>query len=156
MKSFDTSYFFKLVAPLIYRILPMHPARRFWCLLIASALLVHLVNIVGSFWNGFLGNPKDDSPDYYCLIVVETIRYGGWLWGFWYGFYQLAKLSPANRLMTPQLLSCSVTGGLLMYFLTTVTQQVDADYTHLVQGMLILAFGICVLLPTLWQPTNTN
>lgn len=156
MKPFETTYFFKLVAPLIHRVLPLHPARRFWCVLIASALLVHLVNIVCSFWNGFLGNPQDDSPSYYCLIAVETIRYGGWLWGFWYGFYLLARLSPRNRFLTPQLLSCSVTGGLLLYLLTMVTQNVEPDYVFLIHGMLLLAFGSCVLLPTLWHPTNIN
>lgn len=156
MKPFEQTYFFKWVSPSIFRILPMHPARRFWCLFIVSSLLVQVINIVGSFWNGFLDNPADNTPSYYALIVVETVRYGGWLWGFWYCFYQLVKLSPRNQLMTPQLLSCSVTSGLLMYLLTAVTQNVEAEYILLIRGMLVLAFGVGVLLPTLWHPANAS
>ena len=154
MKPFDQTYFFRLVAPLIYRILPLHPARRFWCFFIVSSSLVQVINIIGSFWNGFLDNPTDYTLSYYALIFVETVRYGGWLWGFWYGFYQVARLMPHNRLMTPQLLSCSVTSGLLMYLLTAVTQNVEADYIILIRSMLIMAFGVGVLLPTLWHSTN--
>lgn len=154
MKRFEQTFFFKWVSPFFYRIIPIHPARRFWCLFAISALLVQFINIICSFWDGFLGEPDDYSLSYYALIAVETVRYGGWLWGFWYSFYQLVYLSPRIRLMTPQLLSCSVTSGLLMYLLTAVTQQVESDYIFLIREMLLFAFVVGVVLPTLWHPAN--
>lgn len=155
MKPFEQTIFFKWVSPLVYRIIPAHSGQRFWCLFIVSSLLVQVINIVCWFWNGFLGSPADDTPGYYALIVVETVRYGAWLWGFWYCFYQLVKLSPRNQLLTPQLLSCSVTSGLLMYLLTAVTQHVEPDYILLIRGMLIFAFGAGVVLPTIWHPASS-
>lgn len=156
MKQFELTYFFKWVAPTIYSILPIHPARRFWCLFLVSALLVQGINVGCSFCNGFLGDPADNTPRYFALIAVETLRCGAWLWGFWYSFYQLTKLSPRHPSLSPQLLSCSVTAGLLMYLLTAVTQNVDADYILLIRGMLIFAFVGGAVLPTLWKPAQRN
>ena len=154
MKPVEQTHFFRWVTPLIFKMLPIHPARRFWCLFIVSALLVQVVNIGCSFWNGFLGDPAEYTAGYYGVLLVETVRYGGWLWGFWYGFYQIARLSPKSRLITPQLLSCTVTGGLLLFLLNMVAGLVDAGSLLLVQGMLILGFAFGVLLPTLWQPAS--
>ncbi|CCH57606.1 hypothetical protein BN8_p06802 (plasmid) [Fibrisoma limi BUZ 3] len=156
MKPFNKTNYFKWIAPLIYRMLPAIPARYFWCLFIASALLVQFINIICSFWNGFLGEPADHTVRYYAFIVVETVRYGGWLWGFWYGFYLLARMSPPNRLLSPQLFSCTVTSGLLMYLMTVAIQHVEADYLLLIRCMLIVAYGVCVLLPTLWHPVQAD
>ena len=152
MKAFDQTRFFRLVAAVIYRLLPNLPARPLWCLFIVSLLLVQLIDIICSGSSWLLDNFTDNDTGYYCLVVVHTIRYGAWFWGFWYSFYQLARLGRPNLLITPQLISCSVTGGLLMYLLTSITELIANDHVLLIRGMLALAFAGGALLPTLWRP----
>lgn len=152
MKRFDQTYFYQALAPLVYKIIPRHPARDYWCRVLVSFALFGTVRELTAFSQGFLKDFPDYSWQYFGFIGTETVFYSAFLWSFWYGLHQMISFLLGDReilYLTPRMLSCTITGGFLLFLLAQVSQ-ITVDYLLLIRGMLILSFSIGVLLPTVW------
>lgn len=159
MKPFEQTFFFKVVSPLLYRLLPERPSRRFWCLIMTAVLLVQLINMHCNFWDGLLANPDEGTSRYYCLLVVETVRFSAWFWGVWYGCFLIFSLTgrqPVTRSLSPQLLSCTLTGIFLLFVLVQMGQIASDANLLLFRMLMAVAFSVSVLLPTLITKTRTQ
>lgn len=162
MKLFTQTSFYQFFSPFICRIIPIHPARDFWTrILLAFGLSRSLESII-DLVEPVLGSPIDNTWQYYTYLGLETIRYGSWFWGIWYGLLQTIDFTfnPHSKSIFSAANSAFVlTWILVMGTIQFVNRTVEATYTEVITISLLSAFLLSVVIPTCFgprQPTDTG
>ena len=159
MKLFTQTRFYLLLSPFLEKIIPEHPARPFWTRILLAYLGCRSVEALIDLIEPLLGSPVDNTWQYYSYLGLETLRYGSWFWGIWYGLVQTINFTfyPHPKSMFSAVnLAFLITWVFAMGTIQFVNRTVEPVYTHDVIASLLGAFLVSVVLPTCFGPRKSD
>ncbi|SFE53668.1 hypothetical protein [Spirosoma endophyticum] len=158
MKLFTQTRYYQYFSPFICQIIPAHPARDFWTRILLAFLLSRSLESSIDLVEPVLGSPIDNTWQYYTYLGLETLRYGSWFWGIWYGLVQTIDFAfhPHPKSLFSAANSAFVlTWILVMGAIQFVNRTVEATYAEIITVSLLIAFLVSVIIPTCFGPRRS-
>lgn len=159
MKYFAQTRFYQFLSPFIGQIIPEHPARGFWTKLVVAFMFSRSVEGLIDLVESILESPIDETWQYYAYFGLETLRYGTWFWGLWYGLVQTINFTFSPH---PQSMFSAVNVAFLLTWISVmgiiefVNHAIEPTYTSVITASLCMAFFVSVVLPTCFGPRETD
>lgn len=158
MKLFTQTRFFQIISPFVDKIIPVHPARDFWVRILTAYILSFTLEKLIDLIEPVLGSPIDDTWQYYTYLGLETIRYGCWCWGIWYGLLQTINFT--FRPHPKSIFSAANTAFVLTWILVMgaiqyINRTVEPMYSNVITVAVIIAFLVSVIIPTCFGPRQS-
>ena len=158
MKLFTQTRFYNFFSPFISQIIPIHPARDFWTRILLAFILSRSLESLIDLVEPVLGSPIDDTWQYYAYLGLETLRYGSWCWGIWYGLIQTINFTfyPHPKSMFSAVnLAFLITWIMVIGTIEFVNRTVESAYSGIIVLCLCTSFIVSVGIPTCFGPQQS-